>query len=526
MQNLYQLNQHLDDMHNEDDTSAAIFSFLRKTKEKVINPLSKAARDATTSLSFDKMNILSNMDKLGLVSNPIELNPNSMASPSGSSGSQPQGSTGPAEIRDPEFGLKKTHWQRETGNDLCSTPGCGRALGLRFGKQNCRRCGKLFCDSHTSFQIRLALDARHDPEKGIWCRVCESCYTHREGYGDNNGVTRSHTHVFSQLRRERVQRVLLEVNKLENRFDKLTKLYVSEHRMVNKRSSISSMGGLLMTNNLRALEQDIVKWEDDGGVKACPFCSSTFGALNRRHHCRTCGRVVCGLDTCSAAIPVVDPDTKELAGELRTCNNCKRLVLRRKKPEEQTPPFVVVYQKIIKIRESIETILPRFQDVVMDLIERKNLTLKDRDYLVAVKYKKDITDLFSQMDALGKRIKSFAAESSTQQRIHSNIQLSCTQYIQSNMYTLNLLPKLQSDTKGKEPNVDSIPIQATAVKDIDRLRELRQQYDVLTEQRQLVQKFLEDAVKRRRLEDAQSLRENLRALDDEMARVKKEMEDS
>ena len=37
-------------------------------------------------------------------------------------------------------------------------------------------------------------------------------------------------------------------------------------------------------------------WQDKHSVNACFGCGKTFGALtNRHHHCRECGRVVCGV---------------------------------------------------------------------------------------------------------------------------------------------------------------------------------------------------------------------------------------
>lgn len=35
-------------------------------------------------------------------------------------------------------------------------------------------------------------------------------------------------------------------------------------------------------------------WQPDEAVKACPICGASFTFFYRRHHCRKCGRVVCG----------------------------------------------------------------------------------------------------------------------------------------------------------------------------------------------------------------------------------------
>ncbi|KAH9435022.1 hypothetical protein MCOR02_003983 [Pyricularia oryzae] len=39
------------------------------------------------------------------------------------------------------------------------------------------------------------------------------------------------------------------------------------------------------------------RWQPDAEVTICPICRTQFGWLNRKHHCRKCGRVVC--NSCS-----------------------------------------------------------------------------------------------------------------------------------------------------------------------------------------------------------------------------------
>ena len=88
---------------------------------------------------------------------------------------------------DPDDVVTKAHWQRPGGNDICSDPTCGKRLNSTNGRVNCRKCGKLFCDDHTMYQMKLSRSAQHEPVRGFWCRVCETCYKSREGYNDHNG---------------------------------------------------------------------------------------------------------------------------------------------------------------------------------------------------------------------------------------------------------------------------------------------------------------------------------------------------
>ena len=100
----------------------------------------------------------------------------------------PNTSTPERAAPDPDEVIQRTHWQRHGPSDICSDPGCGRRLRTANGKVNCRKCGKLFCDEHTMYQMKLSRSAQHEPVRGLWCRVCETCYKSREGYNDRHGM--------------------------------------------------------------------------------------------------------------------------------------------------------------------------------------------------------------------------------------------------------------------------------------------------------------------------------------------------
>lgn len=87
----------------------------------------------------------------------------------------------------PDEVVTRKHWQRPGQNDTCFEPTCGKRLNTANGKVNCRKCGKLFCEDHTMYQMKLSRSAQHEPVRGLWCRVCETCYKSREGYNDFHG---------------------------------------------------------------------------------------------------------------------------------------------------------------------------------------------------------------------------------------------------------------------------------------------------------------------------------------------------
>ena len=88
---------------------------------------------------------------------------------------------------DPDEVITREHWQRPRPNDSCSEPSCGKRLIQNNGRVNCRKCGRLFCDEHTMYQMKLSRSAQHEPVRGLWCRVCETCYKSRGGYNDRSG---------------------------------------------------------------------------------------------------------------------------------------------------------------------------------------------------------------------------------------------------------------------------------------------------------------------------------------------------
>jgi rabenosyn-5 len=108
------------------------------------------------------------------------------------------------------------------------------------------------------------------------------------------------------MRRRTVDKQYLEISRLEKRLSKLT------HLLANPPPEDPGGGGSSILwpltgakNQQRALEQTVIAWEEDASVPKCPFCQQEFSTYTfRRHHCRTCGRVVCGdpRTDCSANV--------------------------------------------------------------------------------------------------------------------------------------------------------------------------------------------------------------------------------
>jgi len=61
-------------------------------------------------------------------------------------------------------------------------------------------------------------------------------------------------------------------------------------------------------------------WMLDDAAPQCMRCKNPFTVISRRHHCRSCGDVVCG--DCSPSKAIVPGVNRER--EVRVCITCKK----------------------------------------------------------------------------------------------------------------------------------------------------------------------------------------------------------
>lgn len=292
----------------------------------------------------------------------------------------------------PDEVVSKTHWQKRGPDDRCSEPTCGKRLVSQNGCVNCRHCGKLFCDEHTMYQMKLSRSAQHEPVRGLWCRVCETCYKSREGYNDRGGIERNDTADFEAFRKRTVDKTLLDISRLEKRLTKLTQLLANPPP-----DPPATAGGYIWplaakNSQRKQLEQSIVDWEDDASVTRCPFCQQEFSNyVFRRHHCRLCGRVVCGdpLTDCSKQIgltvaagkylhpPMPEPmlillvsnqntekSTQDVQVDVRMCKDCRTTLFSKSDFAAEMasqPQDVKAYDILMQFEHGIRAMLPRFQ---------------------------------------------------------------------------------------------------------------------------------------------------------------------
>ncbi|KAL8760678.1 MAG: hypothetical protein Q9184_003147 [Pyrenodesmia sp. 2 TL-2023] len=533
MVTLLQLNQHLDDNHKnlEEIKQDEVKDWFKSqmVKAKKFQPL------AVLNQKFKGLDVFESNDPPRPPAIVSSRNP------------QERESSDPDEI------IRRDHWQKTGPYDRCSDPGCGKRLGSTYGNVNCRCCGKLFCDEHTMYQIKLSRSAQHEPVRGLWCRVCETCYKSREGYNDRTGLEVDLTADFAKLRRKTVDKTLLEVSRLEKRLTKLTQLLTNIPP-----DQIASSGGMLWSfsggrNQRKQLEQSVVTWEDDASVARCPFCQQEFsGYTFRRHHCRLCGRVVCGdpLTGCSVEVGLnvaaktnqtTEKGSGEVSLDVRMCKDCRRTVFSKQDFAASIlhkPPDLRAYENLVQFERGIRLLLPKFQRLLQAL-QDPDKPPSTETLAEASKIRKRLTDSFGQYNVAARRIRDMPTDSPAQQKLQKAIFQQAGSFLHIHMLPLKALPKLMKHAAPSDrlmPNgrpggalasikfndVDAAS-QASSSSAISALeveeKALRERLIVLEEQSFLVKEQIADASKRRKFDEVSSLSQNVEDLAREIDRV-------
>lgn len=227
---------------------------------------------------------------------------------------------------------------------------------------------------------------------------------------DSTGFARDHTEDFRNIRKLTNNRSYLEVTRLEKRLTKLTQLLTSPPP-----EQLPGTGGLLWPisgakNQRKLLEQSVVTWEDDTAVPRCPFCQQEFSNYSfRRHHCRLCGRVVCGdprtgcssevgLNVAASMWLVLSslPRTsltctgtglsEKAAGQtsldIRMCRECKNIIFSKKdfaSELAQKPADLKAYENLVEFERGIRLLMPRFHRLLV-ILQYAHFSLPPRTY--------------------------------------------------------------------------------------------------------------------------------------------------
>lgn len=471
---------------------------------------------------------------------------------------------------DPDEIITKSHWQRSGYNDRCTDPACGKNLGAVNGSINCRNCGRLFCEEHTMYQMKLSRSAAHDPVRGHWYRVCETCYKSREGYNDHNVLLRDHTSAFSEIRKKRIDRQTLEISRLEKRLTKLTQLLANPpEEMLNGGSGgtsllspVASLAG--PRNQRKIIEQSVVTWEDDAKVTKCPFCQQEFGSWTfRRHHCRMCGRVVCtdprtgcstevGLNVANPVAPTSEkPGPTSISIDIRMCQDCKSTIFAKRDFAESVihkPPDQRAYETLRQFERGIQQLMPGFQRALLPL-QDENRHPSHAQIQEASKLRKRLIDSFTKYDTASKRLRDLKSDSPTQKHLQKAVYQAASSFLHMYMLPLKNLPKIlkhspsSSAAKRLLPNGHApSPLRgnsdlfletasqtseaSTVVSALEiEEKELKEKLIILEEQKYMVQSMIANSQGAKRFEEVSALTRNVDELEKEIQDVKAKVGD-
>ncbi|KXT14206.1 hypothetical protein AC579_7551 [Pseudocercospora musae] len=561
MMTLLQLNRHIDDNHAnleevEQDEAKTWFK-QQMTKAKKFQPLALINQKLRGLEAFE-----SNSDVPPILSQAARIV---------TEGREPSPVPAPkapvAEAADPDEVVTRAHWQRPYGGEACADPMCGKRLGPANGQINCRHCGKLFCEEHTMYQMKLSRAAKHEPVRGLWCRVCETCYKSRPGYNDHTGFERDHTDFFKAARQKIVDIHSLEQSRLETRLTRLTQLLADPPPPDQIQSTTNLLWSSIAGNKniLRTLEQSVVPWEDDASIHECPFCQQPFSQYSlRRHHCRICGRVVCGdpATACSSEIGL-DVETKKagagkVAVDVRMCKDCQRTIFSKADFERELnaqPPDQRAFNNLIQFEHGIRLLLPKFQRLLGPLQDPENPPTPAQ-LAEASKVRKRLMDAFTQYDVAARRIRDLPTESPAQERLQKAIYSQATNFLHIHMLPLKTLPKIMrhatpngmrgppSQTNGKGQTAlsainynriangggsrpsssrasseSSVAVTALEAEE----KQLKERLIVLEEQRYFVSEMIADANKRRKFDEVSALSQNVEEITKEVDQIQAQL---
>jgi hypothetical protein len=592
MVTLLQLNRHLDDAHKEIEEEQQ-----DEVKDWFKQQMFKAKK-------FQPLAVLNQKLKgLDVFESNHDMSRSSTPTPSrqdGSSRDIPRDHGAPVPtlpprtvpaVVDPDDIIIKTHWQRKTGYDACSDPGCGKRLGsTTTGIVNCRHCGKLFCDEHTMYQMKLSRSAQHEPVRGLWYRVCETCYKSRDGYMDRHGVERNRMGDFESVRRSKHSHTEMEVTRLEKRLSRLTQLLahppeeIPQQPTPNKRWSLNWVQNAVQNDPRKALEQSIVSWQNDAEVQRCPYCQQDFTQYTfRRHHCRTCGKVVCGdpATGCSTLIGLnvatstfsffcflllvlmmvtanrrlsaaeKPPPNDTVSLDIRLCKECNHTIFSHRDFQASlTSPavesFTRSYSNLLQFERGIRLLLPKFQRLLQALQDPDHPP-SSAQIADASRTRRRLMDSFTQYDTAARRIRDLPSPSPTQLKLQKAIHQTATQFLHLHMLPLKSLPKVLkhatphgggtipnnprsslavlNQNHGRRDSSSNVSVTSVASSRVSELeaeeKSLRERLIVLEEQKFMVQEMIADANRRRKFDEVAALAGNVEDLSVEIDRVQK-----
>ncbi|KAF9996524.1 carboxypeptidase Y-deficient [Entomortierella chlamydospora] len=187
----------------------------------------------------------------------------------------------------------------------------------------------------------------------------------------------------------------------------------------------------------------------------------------------------------------------------------------------------------MRLKNRIDLSLPRFQEMIASIGQKEDMNQAHPDYQLAAKTRKELLDDFALFDSISKKIVKLPAHTQHQKQLHNNLYWWATQYLQTNMFPLSVIPKVFGHG-GKEPKqlgtsspaLSSSPAPSISLPSSDSAQdneaeiESLAQLAVMEEQRRLVESYIEEATRKRKFDDVKSLKMSLEELENEIAAIR------
>ncbi|XP_043934559.1 rabenosyn-5 [Protopterus annectens] len=297
------------------------------------------------------------------------------------------------------------------------------------------------------------------------------------------GAMRSHLNNFKKHRAARIDRSIIEVNKLIIRLEKLTSF---------DRTSTDSA-------KVRAIEKSVVPWVSDHDVPFCPDCGNKFSIRNRRHHCRLCGSIMCRKCTellglpfaqklTSAAKEVLSfqssphhsPNSSQLSrrgsvsslssvssvleekedDRIRCCRHCMSILLKRERQideKDHIPDIVKLYEKLRLCMEKADQKAPEY----IKMAESLNAGETTYQLENASSLRLEVQKLYELIDALSKKILTLGINEEPKPhpkslQLQRMIRYSATLFVQEKLLGLTSLPTKEKYEELKEKRKQEI----------------------------------------------------------------------
>lgn len=532
MINLYQLNQHIDDVHNgEAENQLPEVTITDASISKLIN-------NDFINTDIKKWFLHKVLDdKAGHLPKKKSLNLDLLDSNKGFSLSDGRKSPTPtirSETASPSKinRISRTHWKHPSSGVTCSFHGCDKVLNVKNGIVNCRKCGLLYCNQHSAYKIRLR-NTKEEPAydttyNGVLSRCCETCYYDKSDLIAGTVVNhRDLTKQFKSQRQREIEDKELQRNKIIKRFINLSSQLVQEREQSWFTRSSQQNSEWIRTDN-------------------CTICFVQFNLLVRRHHCRLCGESVCDdaygvRQNCSIMVPLnklldilphlsysqevlETPITDNV--KFRCCVNCKNLLLHdwklsNKNLEDPTAVEIFqLYDTLLLMKGQVELLLSKFEQLISSGDD--SAISKHRMKLIkGLKEFENLVLILKQRFFGGSAKLLVLPEYHLHQQILLNMYQGLIEFLQENFLKFKSLnDQLQVE---EPPKAIEAPAEVQSALTKKQIRELREQLMVMNEQKFLVEQMIQDNIKMRKFEELDSLTENKNELHGIIAELERKL---